>query len=294
MKRDSSNLAIVLEDFKQQLPIMDQYVGMLTTEDSYVSKLKPFFIDGVHKIVESMSELKDRLFMRSDVFKDKIDDLNKYGRFNKDIKSLTYSKYSEMQLPVMLGTNVNYLVASQKLIKFPSYIAGLDTVINDFINNLEMMMNEKYDDRLVLRKFDNRYYNIVEVKSETSNLIFSLVNSRANNDMMKLENLLPNFTSLDTIKDNFVNICKELNKADISKLEKSVETLVNTIDTWQRVIKRQDDTRHSNYMVEDIKNNTVHIAELVTNIGMLITITFQYITFYNRAVAELQEKTLNS
>ena len=291
LKYTYDNIGMVAEEFKKDLPILEQYVGILTVEDaSYVSKLKPFFIDGVQKIVSATQELKDKFLLKDDVFKDKIKDLEKYGRSNKDIKNLKFSKYEDMQVPVMLGTNVDYLKASQKLIKFSSYIPNLNKAINGFISNLEQMMNEKSDDRLVLRKHDDRYFNIVEAKSETSDLIRELVNSKSKNDMMKITYLLPNFHSVDTIRDNFTNICKELHKADISKLDDNVNTLVKTIETWQRVLKKQDDTRHSAYMVSDIKDNTVHIAELTTNIGMLITITFQYITFYNRMIAELAEK----
>ncbi len=287
----NANIAVTLEQFKKDLPLLEQYSGMLTVEDaSYVNKLKPFFIDGVQKIIAVTQELKEKFLLRDDVFKDKINDLNKYSKHNRDIKNLKFSKYEDMLVPVMLGTNIDYLKASQQLIKFPVYINGLNQVVLDFIANLEQMMNEKSDDRLVLRKHDDRYFNIVDAKSKTSNLIFELVNSKSKNDMMKITYLLPNFNSLDTIKDNFTNVCKEISKANISELDKNITILVQTIETWQRVLKKQDDTRHSNYMVSDIKDNTVHIAELTTNIGMLITITFQYITFYNRMVAELSEK----
>lgn len=284
-----------LSMLQREIVTVNQYVEMLTKEDAvYVEKLKPFFIDSVQKIVGTFNDLKDKLFMKSDVFKDKINDLNTFGKFNRDVKTLKFSKYNDMMLPVMLGTNANYLVASQKLIKFPEYIDGLNIVITKFVNNLEQMMNEKSDDRLALRKFDDRYFDIANTSSETGRLVSELVNSKANNDMMKLEYLLPNFTSLDTIRDNFIIVCQKLNKADISKLEDNVSMLVKAIDTWQRALKNQDDTRHSSYMVGDIKTNIIHIAELVTNMGMLITITFQYTTFYNRTVAELHSKITNS
>jgi len=284
-----------LSTLQYDIKMVHQYAGILTTEDAiYINRLKPFFIDGVEKIIGTMSDLKDKLFMKSDVFKDKINDLNKYSASNKNIKNLKFSTYSDMLLPVMLGTNVDYLKASQQLLKFPSYINGLNDTIQDFIHNLEQMMNEHSMDRLTLRKHDDRYFNILEAKSETSGLIQVLVNTKANSDQMKLEYLLPNFVSLDTIRDNFITVCKELNSIDITKLEVNVDTLVKTIGTWQRVLKDQDDTRHSAYMVDDIKNNTVHIAELVTNIGMLITLTFQYITFYNRMVVVLADKTTSN
>lgn len=289
--KDNNNLAVVLNEFKKDLPMLEQYTGILTVEDAlYVSKLKPFFIEGVQKIVITTQELKEKFLMKDDVFKDKIRDLEKYGKANRDIKNLKFSKYEDMLVPVMMGTDLDYLKASQKLIKFPEYIVGLNQVILDFITNLEQMMNEKSDDRLTLRKHDDRFFNIVDAKVDTSNLIYELVNSKSKDDMMKVTHLLPNFNSVDTIRDNFTNVCKAINKANISELDKNVSLLVQTIDTWQRVLKKQDDTRHSNYMVSDIKDNTTHIAELTTNIGMLITITFQYITFYNRLIAELSSK----
>jgi len=270
---------------------LDECTGILTFENTtYIDFLKLFYIDSVKAIGVAIDDIKNKLFKKKTVFTFLINDLDSHSTANNRIKELRFSKYEKMLLPVMLGTDSDYLTISNVLKEFPKSIDTINNLVLDYTNKIERMLNSDSEDRLMLKDYEGINDSIHNQNLELNKLVDKLVNPKSTNDLMRLEHLLPNFNILDNIKDNFKNICKEINSKDLVSLEHNISLLVNSIAVWSRVVKKQGNTRHSKQAVRDFSHGIKWLAESITTVSILLTSTQQFITFYNRSIVLLENK----
>jgi len=289
--KHSDNIFDIRNDIAKDLKMLDECTGMLTHENSiYVDKVQNFFVDSVSKLGPAIQNIKDRLFQKKDTYTIKISELEKYGRANKEIKSLSFSKYENMQIPVMLGTDSDYLTISQKLKEFPKSINVINRIVSDYTLKIEKLMNTDSEERKVLKDYHTATGDVYEESYKFEKLIDSIVNGKSSKDTMELQYLIPNFSNLDTIKNNFKDVCNNIHLSDIDLLENNIQNLVDSVGTWSRIVKGQEDTRHSKNAVTSIRDGIKGIANIITSLGILLSTTFQFVTFYNRMIVLLENK----
>lgn len=267
---------------------LDGYCAILTTENAYVDKIKPFFADGVAVVSNKLYEFSN-VWFRDQVFKSRSKELMRLNKDLRTIESIEFFKVRKMHLPIPLGMSGTYYENSSKFETLVEDIEGLRKSMKSFHLYLQDIMAEGSEKRLKLHAFPTM--DLHDSSNTFKDKIDSMITSKSMDDTKAVEELIPNMTTVAITRDNYRKVCDELTKTNaIGLMQKDLVELTETVKLWSKVVKSQDNTRHSKNVIYDIKEFVGTLAKATTHMGTAIALLDQQTIFFIKGVDKLKSK----
>lgn len=260
--------------------------AILTTEGSYVSNVKNFFLDSIDNLLTKITVVKNN-WLHDYKFKDRASDLRKLTNTISDISDVPMSKVRTLSVPVSLGMSSDYYTISNKIVNLPDILSAHTVALKAFREELQKLIANRKGERLrISNKVESESFTSID---RTEDTIRTIVKHNDTKDLRKVEEVFPNLKVVENVKSNFVSACQGIVDNDtIGKLVKEVDATSEVLKAWTALSKESKE-RYGSNVIQDIGWYSDHLAKAVTNAGTLIALLDQHSNFFIRDIKIIEK-----
>lgn len=246
-------------------------------ESSFLKKVTSFFIDKVSSLCDVFKSNENRLSSKYDTLKQRNVYTEELLKLRKDVIDITNTKdyftIKHYNTPTVVGMRGNLLDILSVLEK------GFELINKDLFENVEdldvflstliSVEDTKYNSRNALPND-----NVIKLNRQLDKILRDAIDPKKVIDVDKIENLIPNLSSLKSVYERTVNLESYTTSKAMLELQNSVSSITEKVNI---LISSLEDEEYeiSKAMLKKVTTDMENTAQLVTNAA-------SYLHLYNQ------------
>jgi uncharacterized pyridoxamine 5'-phosphate oxidase family protein len=285
------NLLVLNRDINSQVPALVDNAKLLSTEEQvFIKNISKFFINKVNAISSIFGINKDR--SKANLRKDFNAFIKEIKDLDKDIKKITenkkFSEVAKIEIPTMLGYSKNMYEATAILKPVMDMIdKDLFTILDEADNVITNVMVSE-DFRKSNRPFKYEI-NIGEFRYKLEEALEKLIDSNGTKDSKKVEELLPNLSSMHTIKNDLVEIARTASVKELEKIENKITIISERTENLYKVLSNDPEIEVTSKVINELAYRLETTAKIVTTAISLIHVYNQTAIMLKMVVERLNK-----
>lgn len=286
------NLYLENQKLQNAIPNLKSRSEMLSTEEwgVFVEKIASFFTSKIPEVAKSFFGNIERTNALSkdqyNSFVAELIDLDK--PIEKIVDTARFSDVATINIPVMLGLRPNLLKNVEELSR------GITIINNDLAYALD------YCDKLIAKVLSDKNFRmstkplsgndkIWEAKRKLEDVIGHIIDANGVKDSMKINDLLPNISSLVKIRETLLQTAKGSTLSELENINKNTKRIAEKTDALYDYLNKNDETTISRVVLNELSGVLEDTAGLVTSSVTLWHIMNQLSTTVKFTVTRLSE-----
>ena len=265
--------------------------GELTTESGFITSVKDFFLNAIHKIKSVLTFGLKNVDLNTKYINDKVEELR---MLNKNFNVLSTKKFSDIeniQIPIMMGMKPDYRVTAFELNNIINTINVMQPIMKEFNELLTKLIINQNGIRL---SSDSKIFNsertLFKIEERISGIIGELTEVRKPKDLKLVKEVFSNISNMKDIRDSYIKAYQETLKFDLNEYNKNIVLMGELLDSWINTLHGDSsEVKSSSNMVYIVKTNTQLFANITTSIGIYMAFLNQTSSFFISNIKILTE-----
>jgi len=215
--------------------------------------------------------------------------ISNHSKIKAIIDNGSYSAVGKIEIPVMIGMDVDLVTASDKLVTLKDLLLKeLAVKLNDLDTMLGMFIGDKHF-RTSSRPLDISYdYEHATVKK----VLTEIINPNLLTDRKKINELLPNLSSLSVVYKNLISLGNVTSVKYLKDIEKSTKSVSEKTDSLYELLKEKKDVVVEQNRLIDLGYAIEETANLVTVVISAVHLINQLVITTNITIDEITQRTM--